>query len=198
MLQAITTTAEKIIQHCTSFSEAEKWMPQDFRKDQPTLEGGFSVYGFWIFIDLDLLNYPLSALEQELEILKIKEKVKNGSFLDLTALTVEFCKGILSFVIDTLGFYIPQLYTVFFKSFGDMFRHIVKLRLDAAQSEKHSQDVDFIHENTVYLVGTVLLILGKKIKEKLGFDAEEIVELHDQLQNSLDEKWTTPGDDGDV
>ena len=133
-----------------------------------------------------------------MEILKIKDKVKNGCFLDLTALTVEFCRRLLSFVTDALGFYVPQLYTVFFKSFGDMFRHIVKLHMDAAQSEKHSQDVDFIHENTVYLVGTVLLTVGKKIKEKLGFDAEEIVELHGQLQSALDEKRTALGDDGDV
>lgn len=174
--KAITTTADQVIQFCTTSSEAENWMPQDFSKDQPKLE----------------------ALEQELEILKIKEKVMNGCYLDLTALTVEFCKRLLSFVTDSLGFYVPQLYTVFFKSFGDMFHHIVKLHLNAARSEKHSQDVDFIHENIVYLVGIVLLTVGKKIKEKLGFDAKEIVELHDQLQSALDEKWTTPGDDGDV
>ena len=118
--------------------------------------------------------------------------------MDLTNLTIEFCKALLSFTTDVLGFYVPELYTVFIKSFGDMFRHAVKLHLDAVQSGKHPQDADFIHDNAVYLVGTVLLAVGKKIKEKLGFDAEEVIELHDQLKSTLNEKRTDHEDDGDV
>ena len=132
------------------------------------------------------------ALVREFETLKIKDKVNNVCCLNLAALNVVFCRDLLAFTTDVLGFYVPQLYEVFVESLGGVFHHVVKLHLDAVQSGKHPRDVEFIQSNSVFLVDTVLIAIGKKVKDKLGFDAEEITKLRDQLRSGLNV------DDGDV
>ena len=58
-------------------------MPQDFRKDQPKLDG----------VSWDMVPC-LSLVYFVLCILIIKDKVKNSCFVDLTNLTIEFCKAL--------------------------------------------------------------------------------------------------------
>ena len=107
-----------------------------------------------------------------------KNMIHEGSMVDLSSTTINFCKLIFSFMNEVFRFYTPELLVVFIDCFCDIYHNMISLFTDALTRDENLPMTDSIMKDTTFVIDSVLLAMGEKINRETGLEIPELVELH--------------------
>lgn len=117
---------------------------------------------------------------ENLGVLDFKNKIRDGSIIDLSRTTVKFCQLIIGFVNDAMKFYIPEYLISFVECVCDIFRHMVNLYVDAFRRDENVPVSEFIIADAQFVIETLLPTVGKGINIRTCVQIPEFVDLHDR------------------
>lgn len=111
-----------------------------------------------------------------------KNKIQEGSVVDLSQTTVTFCRLIFGYVNDTMRIYVPELLLGFIDCFCDIFRYMVDLYVDAFNRDENVPVSDFIVADALFIIETLLPTVGNSINTQTGVQIPDFVDLHDRYR----------------
>ena len=77
----------------------------------------------------------------------------NG-LVDLSETTITFCKSTINFVNDALRLHAPELLEVFIDSFGDIFKNMIELYVDAMNRDENTAMMEGIVKDGEFVLDT--------------------------------------------
>ena len=119
---------------------------------------------------------------ENLGICDFKNKIQEGSVVDLSQTTVTFCRLIFGYVNDTMRIYVPELLLGFIDSFCDTFRYMVDLYVDAFNRDENVPVSDFIVADALFIIETLLPTVGNSINTQTGVQIPDFADLHDRYR----------------
>jgi hypothetical protein len=174
ILEALSNAKDEVINLCSFSATPETWQPLDLENDPPQLAA--------IIIEMENLG-----------VRDFKNKIRDGSIVDLSRTTVTFCRLVFGFVNDAMKFYIPEHLISFVECVCDIFRHMVHLYVDAFGRDENVPVSDFIVADAQFVIETLLPTVGKGINIKTCVQIPEFVDLHDSLLLNVHEVTNATG-----
>ena len=114
---------------------------------------------------------------ENLGIEDFRKLVMNG-LVDLSETTITFCKSTINFVNDTLRLHAPELLEVFIDSFGDIFKNMIELYMDAMNRDENTAMMESIVKDGEFVLDTFLPKIGERINQLTDMQLPELGELH--------------------
>jgi len=106
-----------------------------------------------------------------------RKLVMNG-LVDLSETTITFCKSTINFVNDALRLHAPELLEVFIDSFGDIFKNMIELYVDAMNRDENTAMMEGIVKDGEFVLDTFLPKIGERINQLTDMQLPELGELH--------------------
>ena len=145
---------------------------------EPLTEANIAdLYNIWFLCHL---STAIIIEMENLGVLDFKNKIRDGSIIDLSRTTVKFCQLIIGFVNDAMKFYIPEYLISFVECVCDIFRHMVNLYVDAFRRDENVPVSEFIIADAQFVIETLLPTVGKGINIRTCVQIPEFVDLHDR------------------
>ena len=107
-----------------------------------------------------------------------KRLIHEGSLVDLSQTTVNFCKLVFSFTNDVLRIYTPEILEEFISCFSGIFENMMELFTDALSRDENIPMSDSIMKDAIFITDTVLVAISKRINTETELDIPDLVELH--------------------
>ncbi len=106
-----------------------------------------------------------------------KNLIHDGSLVDLSQTTIDFCKLVLAFTNDFFKIYTPDAFVVFIECFCDIFKKIIELFTDALSRDENVPMTDSIQKDALFVSETVLPAMCDRINKETGLVIHSLVEL---------------------
>lgn len=116
-----------------------------------------------------------------------KNKIRDGSVIDLSQTTISFCQDIIGFVNDVMKFYVPEVLISFVECFCDIFQHMVNLYIEAFGRDENVPVSDCILADALFVIETLLPTVGNMINTQTAVQIPDFVDLHDRY--NFDALW---------
>ena len=116
----------------------------------------------------------------EMENLGIKDfrKLVMDGLVDLSKTTITFCKSTINFVNDAVRLHAPDLLEVFIDSFGDIFKNMIDLYVDAMNRDENISMMESIVKGGEFVLDTFLPKIGERINQLMDMELPELGDLH--------------------
>lgn len=115
---------------------------------------------------------------ESIGITDFKNLIHEGSLVDLSQTTIDFCKLILSFTNDFFKLYTPKAFEVFIECFCDIFRNMMELFTDALSRDENVPMTESIQKDAMFVTETVLPAMSDRITKETGLEIHDLVNLH--------------------
>ncbi len=115
---------------------------------------------------------------ESIGITDFKNLIHEGSLVDLSQTTIDFCKLILSFTNDFFKLYTPKAFEIFIDCFCDIFRNMMELFTDALSRDENVPMTESIQKDVMFVTETVLPAMSDKITKETGLEIDDLVNLH--------------------